>query len=451
MKEALTNSRSVETLLCLFVLVAVSNSQALVENFNYSAGSLATVSSGTWFVGSGNPDMSVVSGGSLSRGSYAPNNTDDFAVVMVNNNDQSDATGFSPITYSVDQTVYYSFLVNISTAPSGGNYFTSLGTDLSSDVTPFGAVYVRDNGTDLEFGIGRFVGTGSTIGWTISTYAKNTTHLLVVKYVFKGTNNDSVYLYVNPDISGPNEPTSADAKNWDNGYNTPPDLQSVVLYEWQTDGIEGKVDAIRVGTSWSDSPLPVQLTNFAAVASRSGVDLTWSTATEVNNYGFEIERRVVQGSRFQVQGNETWTVVGFVRGAGTSTARQEYSYSDFGLDPGRYAYRIKQIDFAGTYTYYSAAEVEVVGMPKELALEPNYPNPFNPSTNISFTVPQDGPAVLKVFNMLGQEVATLFNEEAVAGRLYKATFDASSLPTGVYVSRLEFGGQAVMRKMLFVK
>lgn len=152
-----------------------------------------------------------------------------------------------------------------------------------------------------------------------------------------------------------------------------------------------------------------------------------------------------------VQGDESWHVVGFVRGAGTSTASQEYSFTDSNVEPGRYAYRIKQIDFGGAYTYYSAAEVEVGAMPNELALEPNYPNPFNPSTSISFTVPQDGPAVLKVFNMLGQEVATLFNEEAVAGRLYKATFDASSLPTGVYVSRLEFGGQAVMRKMLFVK
>ncbi|MBI4418224.1 MAG: T9SS type A sorting domain-containing protein, partial [Ignavibacteriales bacterium] len=153
----------------------------------------------------------------------------------------------------------------------------------------------------------------------------------------------------------------------------------------------------------------------------------------------------------KVQSDDAWTVVGFVRGAGTSTTPQEYSFTDSNVEPGRYAYRIKQIDFGGSFTYYSAAEVEIGLGPKELALEPNYPNPFNPSTNITFTIPEDGRAVLKVYNMLGQEVATLFNEDAVAGRLYRATFDASSLPTGVYVSRLEFGGQAVMRKMLFVK
>ncbi|GJQ19925.1 MAG: hypothetical protein HBSIN02_02800 [Bacteroidia bacterium] len=288
--------------------------------------------------------------------------------------------------------------------------------------------------------------------YTSSAYAKNDTHVVVIKYTFNtgSTIDDEVRLWVNPDLSGA-EP-AADVVKSDNGIGDAQGFNYVeFLEQLSADSTFYYVDGVRIATTWSEAPLPVQLTNFAAVAGRSGVDLTWSTATEVNNYGFEIERRVVQGSRFQVQGNETWTVVGFVRGAGTSTAPQEYSYSDFGLDPGRYAYRIKQIDFAGTYTYYSAAEVEVVGMPKELALEPNYPNPFNPSTNISFTVPQDGPAVLKVFNMLGQEVATLFNEEAVAGRLYKATFDASSLPTGVYVSRLEFGGQAVMRKMLFVK
>ncbi|MBI2618811.1 MAG: T9SS type A sorting domain-containing protein [Ignavibacteriales bacterium] len=206
------------------------------------------------------------------------------------------------------------------------------------------------------------------------------------------------------------------------------------------------IAGIRVATSWDEAPLPVQLANFAATSSRSGVELRWSTATELNNYGFEIERRSV-GAEEQ----EGWARVGFVQGAGTTTDPREYSFVDSDLWPGRYAYRIKQIDFSGAYTYYSAAEVEVGLAPQELALEPNYPNPFNPTTNISFTVPEDGRAVLRVYNMLGQEVAVLFEGEAVAGRLYRATFDASALPTGVYVSRLESGGQSVMRKMLFVK
>jgi len=221
-------------------------------------------------------------------------------------------------------------------------------------------------------------------------------------------------------------------------------IGSVVIIP--SSGITASIAGIRVAQDWGNAPLPVQLTNFAASASRFGVDLHWSTASELNNYGFDIERRSVGG----VEASE-WTRVGFVQGAGTSSETREYSFTDSDPGFGRYAYRIKQIDMNGAFTYYGAAEVEVGVAPKDLALDPNYPNPFNPSTNISFTVPQDGHATLKVFNMLGQEVATLFDEEAIAGRQYKQTFDASSLPTGVYVSRLDFGGQSVMRKMMFVK
>lgn len=346
-------------------------------------------------------------------------------------------------------TVYYSMMIKVDSASASGSHIVSMANVSYSEAQ--GMLYVQDAGTGWKFGVKKSPAGVGGVSYTSGTYTKGDVHVVVVSYTFSGS-DDIVKLWVNPDLSG-SEPTR-DVEITDNSTGDATGGRYLYFPE-QASSLETYfyIDGVRVAQSWSNAPLPVQLTNFAAIAGRSGVDLTWSTATELNNYGFEIERRMVSGSEFQVSGsnNDAWTVVGFVRGAGTSTAPQEYSYSDFGLDAGRYAYRIKQIDFGGAYTYYSAAEVEVGAMPNELALEPNYPNPFNPSTSISFTVPQDGPAVLKVFNMLGQEVATLFNEEAVAGRLYKATFDASSLPTGVYVSRLEFGGQAVMRKMLFVK
>ncbi len=181
------------------------------------------------------------------------------------------------------------------------------------------------------------------------------------------------------------------------------------------------------------------------------VSLQWSTASETNNYGFEIERRAIQNSPTLNIEPGTWNTVGFVQGAGTSTSPRDYSYVDNVSSPGRYAYRIKQIDLSGAATYYNGAEVEVGLAPKEFALGQNYPNPFNPSTKIEFSVPENGHAVLKVFNMLGQEVATLYEGNAEAGKIYQSEFNASALPTGVYVSRLEFAGQSVMRKMLFVK
>jgi endonuclease/exonuclease/phosphatase family metal-dependent hydrolase len=209
--------------------------------------------------------------------------------------------------------------------------------------------------------------------------------------------------------------------------------------------------------TFEHSGLPVQLTSFTATTSISSVDLKWTTATEVRNYGFEIERRLVQSFKSKVSSStldlqlETWNYVGFVQGSGTSTSPQEYTFVDQKLAPGRYAYRIKQIDNDGSFAYFSAAEVEIGIAPNMFALGQNYPNPFNPETTIEFTLPSDGPAVLKVYDMLGQEVTTLFNEEAVAGRMYQTRFDGSSLPSGAYFYTLSHRGQQQVRKLLLVR
>ena len=190
------------------------------------------------------------------------------------------------------------------------------------------------------------------------------------------------------------------------------------------------------------NPLPVEMTSFSASSNRLTAELQWSTATEVNNFGFEIERKT---------SNDSWTKIGFVAGAGTSTSLHNYSYVDNTVDAGLYQYRIKQIDKNGTFKYSSVMQVETGLAPKILSLGSNYPNPFNPSTSIEFSVPVDGRAALKVYNMLGQEVATLFDGVATAGKLMKVTFDASRLTSGVYFSRLESGGHALVTRMLLMK
>ncbi|MBI4417202.1 MAG: T9SS type A sorting domain-containing protein, partial [Ignavibacteriales bacterium] len=170
----------------------------------------------------------------------------------------------------------------------------------------------------------------------------------------------------------------------------------------------------------------------------------WSTATETNNYGFEIERRpVAHGGG--------WVTIGFVQGAGTSSQPREYSFVDVNVPAGRYAYRLRQIDFDGSYLYHSASEVEIGLAEKQLALNSNYPNPFNPSTSIEFTVPRDGKATLKVYNMIGQEVASLFDGLAEAGRVVRVTFSAPTLPSGLYFYRLEFENTTVVRRMMLLK
>jgi hypothetical protein len=215
--------------------------------------------------------------------------------------------------------------------------------------------------------------------------------------------------------------------------------------------LDNSVNPIVLGPSGSvvstggglNIPLPVEMTSFMASADGPNAKLCWRTATETNNYGFEIERRAISNSQ--------WSKIGFVAGAGTSTSQREYSYFDKGLATGKYVYRIKQVDNDGTFKYSFSAEVEVVGMPKLLKLDDNYPNPFNPTTTIQFTVPQNGLVRLRIYNVIGQEVANLFNGPAEVGNLYKVKFEVSSLPSGLYFSVLEFGNQRLTRKMVLAK
>lgn len=197
----------------------------------------------------------------------------------------------------------------------------------------------------------------------------------------------------------------------------------------------------------SSPALPVQFSSMTARATAAGAEITWSTASEVDNAGFEIERRAIGDLRLSIA---EYQKVGFVAGAGTSTSPREYSFTDAPA-PGRYAYRLKQIDRDGSSTYYGEAEVVVGAAPEAFTLGEAYPNPFNPATTIDFTVPQDGFASLKVYNMLGAEVATLFSGQAKAGFVNRTTFDATSLTSGIYIYRLQTAGQVMAKRMMLVK
>ncbi len=197
----------------------------------------------------------------------------------------------------------------------------------------------------------------------------------------------------------------------------------------------------------SNSVLPVEMVSFSVRAVKSSVEMSWTTSTEANNFGFEIERRPAS-SQVNV---DIWNKVGFVAGSGTSSSPKEYSFTDNTVSSGRYAYRIKQIDKNGSFKYTQIAEVEVGTAPKQFSLVQNYPNPFNPSTTIDFSVPEDGHAVLKIVDLLGRDVATLFDGEAKSGYYQRVIFDATKMASGVYFSRLEFGGKQQLKKMLLMK
>jgi pectin methylesterase-like acyl-CoA thioesterase len=207
---------------------------------------------------------------------------------------------------------------------------------------------------------------------------------------------------------------------------------SLILYDWYPS----------LAPAGEDVPLPVELTSFAATAIKSGAMLTWKTATEKNNYGFNVERRAV--------GTSAWTKLSFVAGNGTSNTAHSYSYVDTKVNAGTYVYRIAQVDNDGSMAYSNEAQV-AVGVAAKILTLANYPNPFNPTTTIQFSVPNDGKAVVKIYNVLGQEMVTAFSGDVKAGQYNQATFDGAKFSSGVYFYTIESSNQRMVKKMMLLK
>jgi uncharacterized protein (TIGR03790 family) len=197
--------------------------------------------------------------------------------------------------------------------------------------------------------------------------------------------------------------------------------------------------------------LPVELTSFTAANAQNSASLTWQTATEQNNYGFDIERRQIKAVASQSQSaSSNWSKIGFVGGHGTSNSMHAYSYNDATVSSGTYAYRLKQMNNDGTFQYSSEVEV-MLSMPTALVLNQNYPNPFNPTTTMTFTLAEDGYTTLKIYDVLGKEIATLVSGEMKAGVMNTVTFNASKLSSGMYFSKLESHGNVQVRKLTLMK
>jgi hypothetical protein len=207
------------------------------------------------------------------------------------------------------------------------------------------------------------------------------------------------------------------------------------VFPWGSTAVN--INAINPG----NTPLPVELTSFTAAYKNSAVTLNWQTKTEVNNYGFNLERRINEGE---------WDSIIFIEGHGNSNSPKEYSYTDKELFAGgsKFQYRLKQIDSDGSFEYSDVVEVEVV--PDQFELSQNYPNPFNPSTTIRFSLPQAAQIKINLYNMLGEQVASIAEGMYESG-YHKVTFNASNLPSGTYIYRLESSDFVQVKKMVLIK
>ena len=202
-----------------------------------------------------------------------------------------------------------------------------------------------------------------------------------------------------------------------------------------------------------DGGVPVELVSFSTEFVNDAVVLKWQTGTESNNRGFDIERQQSGGAEISPKGGSSagnWEKIGFVEGAGTTTELHSYLFTDDNISEGINKYRLKQIDYDGSFKYSKEIEIDVNSIPKEYILYQNYPNPFNPVTVIKYSIASPSAVQIKVFDILGNKIVTLVNEEKLAGT-YELTWNAVNLPSGVYFYQLKAGSFIQTKKMILLK
>ena len=192
--------------------------------------------------------------------------------------------------------------------------------------------------------------------------------------------------------------------------------------------------------SLSDLPLPVELSTFVYNVEDCNIVLNWLTQTEKNSDKFIVERKTIVTN---------WESIGSVKASVLSNSPKQYSFTDNKLQSGKYQYRLKMIDNDGTFKYSKIIEAEIA-LPKKFYLNQNYPNPFNPTTIISYSLPSSFNVKLAIYNTLGQTVKILVNRFENA-EYYSVNFNASDLPSGIYLYKLEAGQFSQIKKMILIK
>ncbi|QOJ28035.1 MAG: FG-GAP repeat protein [Ignavibacteriales bacterium] len=265
-------------------------------------------------------------------------------------------------------------------------------------------------------------GNGVTLVWK-----ENRESDLYGYYIYRSSNS-----HFNPDSLSPIAVTR------DTTYTDTAPLEGSLYYFIRAQDKNGNFSSV---VSNSNNPLPVELDLFSARINGKNVVLNWRTQTEINIYSFTVERKVY--------GDVKWDEIGEVQGSMNSNSPKRYSFTDYGVLPGKYIYRLAITETDGYKTYSPEALIDF-GNPQIYSLSQNYPNPFNPLTTIEFSLPAASAVKIAVYDMLGNRVSELLNEKREAG-YYSLPFDASALPSGVYVYRIEAGEFTSVKKMTLIK
>ncbi|MCB0728915.1 MAG: T9SS type A sorting domain-containing protein [Ignavibacteriae bacterium] len=426
-------------LVCFLLVSSFGYSQILEENFSYADGALLSDNGWVAFSGAGNVPLVVTSPG-LTYTDYAGSGIG-LATTVINGSGSREDDYKSFTSTQTSGSIYTSMMVNVTAGSLTDDYFAAYLPSTSTTLFN-GRLYCKDDGAgNISFGISKTTAGSGGIVYGPATFTTGVTYVLVLKYTFNvgSTTDDVITLYAFDGAIPATEPVTAYAGPVGGTATDLADLDRFALR--QTSGtLNIIVDGINTQTTWNNSVLPVELASFTSTVSNRDVTLNWSTASELNNSGFEIERSA----------NNVWTKVGNVAGNGTSSTVNNYSFTDRNLATGSYSYRLKQVDFNGNFEYFNLNNEINIGTPSTYALSQNYPNPFNPTTTINFDLPTDGNVSLKLYDMSGKEVATLVNEVRSAG-YYSVNFNASQLTSGVYFYTISADNFTATRKMLLVK
>jgi photosystem II stability/assembly factor-like uncharacterized protein len=338
----------------------------------------------------------------------------------------------SNVLYTADRTNMW------KTIDDGATNWTSVTLPAITDYITYIAVKNTDPNT-LWFTCGGFTSgskvfesTNGGTNWTnISTGLPNLPTMCIVQNKHATDRN---VLFVGMDVGVYVKNGTDNWVSYSNG------LPGVVVSELDIYyNINAAVDKLRAGTFgrglWETTieiALPVELTSFTCSVDKNTVYLNWETESEINNKGFDIERKI--------KGTSKWQKVGFVEGKGNSNQNAEYSFTDLKLNTGKYNYRLKQIDFNGNYEYHNLSGDVSIGIPDKFSISQNYPNPFNPNTKIDYEIPVNGKVTIKIYNVLGMEIINLVDEIKNAG-YYTAEFDGTKIASGVYFYRISVSGE----------
>lgn len=292
-----------------------------------------------------------------------------------------------------------------------------------------------------QFPPGLFISSDSGQSWVSTNYFQDATNITEITYDKDGVVYTSVIIYPGCDVG-------CDVyKSTDLGLT------------WNNTGLNGKeiwclaVDSTGViyagtqneGVYRLDRVVPVELISFRSEINLNNVTLKWKTATELNNYGFFVERLLKTNND-----NQNWQSIGFVLGRLTTSEPKEYSYYDQNLLSGKYDYRLKQVDLNGSYQYSNSIEIDL-DIPNDFVLLQNYPNPFNSETIIEFGIPRETSVNITVYDIKGEEVCKLLNEKKQPG-FYKVKFKGGELGSGVYLYRLfTSDGYSEVKKIALLK